>query len=236
MHGRSRTVRWRSLLGVLSETVRSISGYAVRTHVLRLWSLSWDVHGKMTAPSMQELPGFISYPVPGQLLHSLLWGHLSIFPVAAWDRRAYSTGWVMALVSWPEMCIEIVRLSPPIPAMAWWWGVCFAMHRGFGSAFSEVESWVLPFSATQKRFGLVFFNLGCVLLLFPGPFCSFRQNSCVCVCVCTCVHMLLTALQRGGVTWPQWERNMSVHRLKPRVWKRRQCTAYSQNTSWVWGY
>lgn len=45
MHGRSRTMRWRSLVGVLSEAVRSISGYAVSSpHVLRLWPLSREVH------------------------------------------------------------------------------------------------------------------------------------------------------------------------------------------------
>lgn len=90
------------------------------------------------------------------------------------------------------------------------------------------------FSATWKRFVFLIWAVCCCCFL--ALYVLLRSRASVCVCGCTYIRLPQTPLQRGGVTWPQWQRCMSVHRLKPWVWKRRQWTAYSQNTLWVWGY
>lgn len=165
--------------------------------------------GRGQSSSVQKLleiafPGFIFYPVPGQFPNPLLWGHLSFFPATAWDHRTFPPGQMMILVSWPEIFVEMVKLPPPVPAVGrcggWeeWW---FARHRGLGSGFSEVESWILPSGASQRRYVL---SRLCVAVVC-WPFLFFSKASGDLIRVRVCMHMPLTPflLQIGGAMWPQ---------------------------------
>lgn len=145
--------------------------------------------GRGQSSSVQKLleiafPGFISYPMPGQFPNPLLWGHLSFFPATAWDHRTFPAGQVMVLVSWPEIFVETVKLPPPIPAVGWcggweeWW---FVRHHGLGSGFSEVESWILPSAASQRRCFIQDVCACCLLALFALLQGIWRSDPSTCM-------------------------------------------------------